>query len=179
MNKSTFLIICVFFVTVNSIFSQTVIRSKFKPMTYEEIVTPLTSTQKQKSQKKEAIGEEPKNNLNSSLSELKQKFSELKYISTDEKGDQYSDGTPTDGIGVFFYLKNNYVIEEAIVVQSNNGFAKEYFRTISNSFIQAGNYLDSSLSSEKKRFIYSYFYIDILNYTPEDTNTTLVVYSLR
>ena len=179
MNKSILLIFCVFYLTVSSIFSQTVIRSKFKPITYEVMVTPLTSTQIQRSQKNKAIGEEPKNNLNRSLSELKQKFTELKFIGTDEKGDQYSDGTPTDGIGVFFYLKNNYVIEEAMVVQSNDGFAKEYFKTISNSFIQAGNYLDSNFTNERNRFIYSYFYIDILNYNPNNINTTLIVYSLK
>ena len=48
-----------------------------------------------------ARSNEPATNIGATLSAMKMKFPELRYIGTDEKGDEYEDGHPEDGIGVY------------------------------------------------------------------------------
>jgi len=174
MKKATIIFLIII---SNQFISAQTTSARFEPFTYDQMRT--ASSAQGANRQRVATGEEPKNNLKSSLYELKQKFPALEFITTNEKGDQYSDGKPSDGIGVFFYVKNNIVVEEAMVVQSNDGFAMDYFKKVTTSFIQAGNYLGTNFSVNKNRFIYSYFYIDVLNYTLENKNTTFIAYSLR
>jgi hypothetical protein len=61
------------------------------------------------------FSQEPGNNLGKSLSTMKQEFPELRYIKTDQKGEQYEDGYPQDGIATFFYFRNNRVVEECMI----------------------------------------------------------------
>ena len=74
-----------------------------------------------------AQGHEPGNNLGKSLSLMKQQFPELRFLKSDEKGDEYQDGYTEDGIGIFFYFKNNVVIEECMIVQSKDDFPRMWF----------------------------------------------------
>ena len=73
-------------------------------------------------------------NIGSSLSSMKQRFPELRYIKTDAKGDEYEDGYPEDGIATFFYFKDNYVIEECMICQTDDGFPYEWYNSLVNSF---------------------------------------------
>ena len=78
---------------------------------------------------------EPGNNIGRTLSQMKQLFPELRYTKTDSKGTQYEDGYPQDGIATFFYFKNDRVVEECMIVQSNDGFPKVWFDQMVSSFI--------------------------------------------
>ena len=72
-----------------------------------------------------ARGDEPGNNLGKTISELRQVFPNAHYVRTEAKGDFYTDGEDTsEGLSCFFYLKNNRVIEECMIIQSNDGFPK-------------------------------------------------------
>lgn len=70
---------------------------------------------------------EPNCNIGKSLTQMKKDFPELRFTKTDTKGDQYMDGYPQDGIGVFFYMKDDIVIEECMIVQSNDGFPRMWY----------------------------------------------------
>jgi len=123
-----------------------------------------------------ARSDEPATNIGTSLSAMKIKFPELRYIGTDEKGDKYEDGYPENGIGMFFYFKNNIVIEECMIVQSDDGFARQVF----NSWVDAIyiNYsgICASSSYNAKHILYSNFRIHIIFVAENGTNTALIVY---
>lgn len=76
----------------------------------------------------------PGNNLGKSLNTMRQDFPELRYIRTDEKGDFYEDGYPEDGIAMFFYFRNNAVIEECMICESTDEFAKIWYNEMWKSF---------------------------------------------
>lgn len=54
---------------------------------------------------------EPNCNIGKSLTQMKKDFPELRFTKTDTKGDQYMDGYPQDGIGVFFYMHSKWMGE--------------------------------------------------------------------
>lgn len=119
---------------------------------------------------------EPATNIGNSLSYMKQKFPELRYIGSDAKGDQYEDGYPQDGIAVFFYFKNNRVVEECMIVQSYDGFARDIFQSwVDEFFIKRSGYCVKS-SYNAKHILYSKFRLHILFFSENGTNTALLVY---
>ena len=70
---------------------------------------------------------EPGNNLGKTISELRQVFPNARYVRTEAKGDFYTDGEdPSEGLSCFFYLKNNRVVEECMIIQSNDGFPSRW-----------------------------------------------------
>lgn len=82
-----------------------------------------------------ARGNEPGNNLGKTICELRQVFPNARYLRTEVNGDFYTDGEdPSEGLSCFFYLKNNRVIEECMIIQSNDGFPKMVYDAWINTF---------------------------------------------
>ena len=119
---------------------------------------------------------EPGNNIGRTLSQMKQLFPELRYTKTDSKGTQYEDGYPQDGIATFFYFKDNKVIEESMIVQSNDGFPRMWFDKMVDSFIT--NYPPGFGTSgyNAKHWCYSTFSVHLIFISEDDINTAMIVY---
>lgn len=118
---------------------------------------------------------EPKCNIGKSIYQMKKDFPELRYIKTDTKGHQYMDGYPQDGIGVFFYIKNEIVVEECMMVQSNDGFPQMWFTSMVNAF---SNYPPKFKVDKRnvKHLCYSTFSVHIIYISEHDTNTAMIIY---
>mgnify|MGYP006872985860 CR=1 FL=1 len=126
-----------------------------------------------------ANAQEPGNNLRKSLSVIKQEFPELRYIKTDAKGDEYEDGYPEEGVATFFYFRNGYVIEEAMILQDTNDFPYEWYKSQVHAFKSKNNYLQYIPKSGHNTFVYSYFNIELIYVEENGKNTALIVYTLR
>ncbi len=123
--------------------------------------------------------QEPGNNLGKSLSEMKLKFPELRYIKTDQKGDEYEDGYPQDGIATFFYFRNNQVIEECMICQSNDGFPLDWYRSLCTEFSKKWNASLHTNNNTHKEYVFSNFSVDLIYVSENNQNTALIVYSRR
>lgn len=119
---------------------------------------------------------EPGNNIGNSLTYMKQKFPELRYIKTDIKGEQYEDGYPQDGIATFFYFKDNKVIEECMIVQSDDGFPKMWYDKMVDTFITNYSYGFGTSSRYAKHWCFSTFQVHLIYVSEKGTNTALIVY---
>lgn len=119
---------------------------------------------------------EPGNNIGRRLSQMKQLFPELRYTKTDSKGTQYEDGYPQDGIATFFYFKDNKVIEECMIVQSNDGFPRMWFDKMVDSFVT--NYPPGFGTSgyNAKHWCYSTFSVHLIFISENNINTAMIVY---
>lgn len=119
---------------------------------------------------------EPGNNIGKTLSQMKQLFPELRYTKTDSKGTQYEDGYPQDGIAIFFYFKDNKVIEECMTVQSNDGFPRIWFNKMVDSFVT--NYPPGFGTSSYNAYhwCYSTFQVHLIYVSEKSMNTALIVY---
>lgn len=122
---------------------------------------------------------DPKCNIGKSLNQMKIEFPELRYVTTDQKGDQYEDGYPQDGIGVFFYFNDGIVVEECMICQSEDGFPKEWFNSMANEF-------DTKYYSKIERqtlctriYGFSTFKINLLYISENGMNTAMIVYEKR
>ena len=121
---------------------------------------------------------EPGNNLGKSLFQMKQDFPGLRYVGQDENGDKYEDGCPQDEIASFFIFKNNYLIEECLICQTNDGFPHMWFSSMVESFNKKWH---SALKVNKeyhKKYVFSYFTIDLIYVTENGDNTALIVYKI-
>lgn len=119
---------------------------------------------------------EPGNNIGRTLSQMKQLFPELRYTKTDSKGTQYEDGYPQDGIATFFYFKDNKVIEECMIVQSNDGVPRMWFDKMVDSFVT--NYPPGFGTSgyNAKHWCYSTFSVHLIFVSENNINTAMIVY---
>jgi hypothetical protein len=122
------------------------------------------------------MNNEPATNIGESLSAMKKKFPELRYIGTDEKGDEYEDGYPQDGIAVFFYFKNNRVIEECMIVQSYDGFAKNVFDSWIDGIYLKYPGMCSESNRNSKRILYRKYRLNIIFVAEYGKKTALLIY---
>ncbi|MBQ2366402.1 MAG: hypothetical protein II293_04495 [Bacteroidaceae bacterium] len=120
--------------------------------------------------------EQPGNNLGKSLYTMQQEFPELRFIRTDTKGDFYQDGYPQDGIALFFYFKENRVIEECMICQSTDGFSKMWYDSMWESFSSKYNYAVVENKYNSKKFKFRGFNIHLIYYAEDGKETALIVY---
>lgn len=120
--------------------------------------------------------EEPGNNIGLSLEVMMRDFPELRYIETDEKGDLYEDGYPQDGIAVFFYFQRNHVVEEFMIVQSNDGFPRMWFDSMAKALTSKYSEGFGISSYNEKHLCYSTFQVHLVYYSEESKNTALLIY---
>lgn len=119
---------------------------------------------------------EPNCNIGKSLTQMKKDFPELRFTKTDTKGDQYMDGYPQDGIGVFFYMKDDIVIEECMIVQSNDGFPRMWYDKMVDSFVS--NYPPGFGTSgyNANHWCYSTFSVHLIYVSENNINTAMIIY---
>lgn len=122
--------------------------------------------------------QEPGNNLGKSLTQMRQEFPELRYIKSDEKGQQYEDGYPEDGIAVFFYFNNNVVVEECMIVQSYNGFPKMWFEAMKDKFLSDFNPICGVNGSNRYVWCYSTFKIHLVYFQDQGVNNAMIIYEI-
>ena len=122
-----------------------------------------------------AKGKEPRNNLGKTISELRQVFPNASYVRTETKGDFYTDGEdPSEGLSCFFYLKNNRVIEECMIIQSNDGFPKMVYDQWINTF---SKYMSvAAFGDGVNHMCFSTFSMHIMFFAEYGKNTALLVY---
>lgn len=122
-----------------------------------------------------AKSNEPGNNLGKTISELRQVFPNARYVRTEAKGDFYTDGEdPSEGLSCFFYLKNDRVIEECMIIQSNDGFPKMVYDQWINTF---SKYMQvAAFGDGVNHMCFSTFSTHIMFFTEQDKNTALLVY---
>lgn len=120
--------------------------------------------------------QEPGNNLGKSLSLMKRDFPALRYLKTDSKGDEYEDGYPNNGQAVFFYFRNNIVVEECMIIQDSNDFPCMWFNTQVKAFHET-KYRNIEFKNGHYKFYYSYFTVDLIYVEENGNKTALVIYS--
>ena len=123
--------------------------------------------------------QEPGCNIGSSLSSMKQRLPELRYIKTDAKGDEYEDGYPEDGIATFFYFKDNYVIEECMICQTDDGFPYEWYNSLVNSFTSKYRTRLTTNTRSHKEYTFSNFRVNLIYVSEQGKNTTLITYEKK
>ena len=118
----------------------------------------------------------PGNNLGKSLSTMKKEFPELRFLRTEKKGDFYEDGYPEDGIALFFYLKNGFVIEECMICESTDGFPKMWYDSMCKSFTSKHPNALVKNTYNSKVYDFGDFKVSLIFYAKDGKNTALIVY---
>lgn len=119
---------------------------------------------------------EPEANIGKPLSLMKQEFPELRYVETNEKGDQYQDGYPMDGIATFFYFKDGYVVEECLICQSTDNFPLMWYESMVKAFNEIYSSYLSVNTKEYKQYVFSKFKVNLVFFTDKGKNNALIVY---
>lgn len=122
------------------------------------------------------FAQDPGTNIGTSLSVMRQKFPELRYVKTDEKGMMYEDGYPQDGIATFFYFRNDKVVEECMIVQSNDGFPRMWYDKMVDSFISNYSSVCAVNGYNVHRFCYSSFKVHLIYVSENGSNTAMIIY---
>ena len=121
--------------------------------------------------------DKPGTNLGKSLYTMKQEFPELRFIGSDENGERYQDGYTEDGISMFFRIRNNSVVEECMICDSDDGFSKMWFDELWKSFSSKWPYSVKVNKPYSKMFDFGSFKI-LMTFSQENgTNRALILYS--
>lgn len=121
--------------------------------------------------------DKPGNNLGKSLYVMKQEFPELRYLGSDENGDRYQDGYTEEGISMFFRIRNNSVVEECMICDSDDGFSKMWFDELWKSFSAKWPYSVKVNKSYSKMFDFGSFKILMTFSQERGSNRALILYS--
>lgn len=119
----------------------------------------------------------PGNNLGKSLYTMKQEFPEIRYLGTDASGDRYQDGYTEEGISFYFLLRNNAVVEECIICDSNDGFSQMWFSEMWKSFASKWPYSVKVNKPFSKMFDFSTFKILMTFSSENGINRATILYS--
>ncbi len=118
---------------------------------------------------------EPENNIGKSLSEMQQKYPELRFIGSDEKGDQYMDGYKKDNMATFFYLRDDQVVEEYIICESTSDAPYAWYKSkvalFDQKYYSAGRNIVYG-----KEYSFSTFRVKLICVTSEGIQTALLIY---
>lgn len=120
--------------------------------------------------------QDPGSNIGKSFYVMKQDFPGLRYVKTTEKGMLYIDGEPQDGISMFFTFYDNKVVEECMIVQADNGFARLWFDKMVDSFISNTSPVCGVHGYNAHHFCYSAFKVHLIYVSEKGTNTAMIVY---
>ena len=117
---------------------------------------------------------EPANNLGRSFSSMIDEWSDLSYINT--VGDRIVYGTQDDGTYYIFTFENGVLVEECMMVESTDGFAKMWHNAVLESFYKS-KFRTITRTSNGVKFRYSYFYVKVMYFSDKNKNTSLVIYT--
>ncbi len=118
----------------------------------------------------------PKNNLRIPLSELKKAFPDLKYNGPAGEYQVYIDGDVSEGVFSKFFLKNNRVLKEQLIVRSTNGFARDWFNSTSSSFTEKGGWVSYNMGVNENIYRYGNFKLVITYRSLSSYYETIVDY---
>ncbi len=119
----------------------------------------------------------PVSNVGKTLSVIKDEFSDLQYIDRDDKGDVYASGIESS-ITQYFTIKNNVVVEEALVCGSEDEFAHDFFIRYRNTFLE--KYKDAVIrdAGNEIKFIFPYYSLTATCSRKSDMNFAQIVFRL-
>lgn len=123
------------------------------------------------------FAEEPGTNLGKTLAQIKSEFPDLRFFKETSKGTEYIDGDPSEGIVGFFTFRSNRVVEECFIVQSDNGFARDWYNSLVNKFSKHTIGFGHKGPNEW-HWVYSTFTAHIIYGSENGINTTMVVYNV-
>lgn len=118
---------------------------------------------------------EPACNIGKSLSVMKQLFPKLRYVKSDAKSDEYEDGYLEDVTAIFFYLKDRKVVEEYMIIQSNDGFARSWYNSMVDAMLKYPYGFGAS-GYNAKYWGYSFFTLHLIYVSENGTNTAMIIY---
>lgn len=114
---------------------------------------------------------EPQNNLGRSFRSMKSEWQDLRYI---KQRDGRSIWGVKDEVATFIFgFVNETVVEEHMLVESNNGFAQEWYEAMLNSFLKT-ECSSITRTSNGYTFHYSYFHINITYSSDYSGETALI-----
>jgi hypothetical protein len=119
-------------------------------------------------------GAEPSNNLGKSYSRMVSDWPDMHYLRSNGVRQVY--GVQDDGISYIFTFENNGLVEECMMVESRDGFAKMWYNETLNSFYKT-SYRSVSRTSNGFKFHYSYFDVKIMYFSDYSGNTSMIIYT--
>lgn len=119
--------------------------------------------------------DEPENNIGSTLSAMQQKYPNLRFIASDEKGDQYADGYKKDNMATFFYFKDDQCIEEYIICESTDDAPYTWYKSKVALFDQKYYSVGRNIVYGRE-YSFSTFRVKLICVTSEGTQTALLIY---
>ena len=115
--------------------------------------------------------QEPKNNLGKTYLSLSREWPGLSFLQKTEDGYNVY-GTGEDGNFFVFYFKNEILKKECVIVESRDGFARQFYDSMRNSFYNSKNYKSVDWGEYMTTFYYSYFQIELFYYYYAKDGTT-------
>ncbi len=119
--------------------------------------------------------DEPESNIGSTLEAMQQKYPELRFIASDEKGDQYADGYKKDNMATFFYFKDGKCIEEYIICESTDDTPYTWYKSKVALFDQKYYSVGRNIVYGRE-YSFSTFRVKLICVTSEGTQTALLIY---
>ena len=105
---------------------------------------------------------------------MKSEWPDLHYIRSNGARTVY--GAQDDETSYIFTFENNAVVEECLMLESRDGFAKMWYNEILNSFYNT-NYCSVSRTSNGYKFSYSYFDVKIMYFSDPNGYTAMIIYT--
>lgn len=119
--------------------------------------------------------DEPENNIGQTLSAMQKKYPELRFVASDEKGDQYADGYQKNNMATFFYFKDDQCIEEYIICESTDDSPYIWYKSkvalFDQKYYSAGRNIVYG-----REYSFSTFRVKLICVTSEGTQTALLIY---
>ena len=119
---------------------------------------------------------EPQNNLGHSFNYMMSEWQDLRFINNNNGREVW--GVTEEGNSFIFTFENGVVVEECMMIESNDGFAREWYNAMLQSF-QKTSYRSLTRTSDGYTFHYSYFDIKVMYFSDYTGNTAMLLYTIE
>lgn len=119
---------------------------------------------------------EPQNNLGRSFNYMMSEWQDLRFINNNNGREVW--GVTEEGNSFIFTFENGVVVEECMMIESNDGFAREWYNAMLQSF-QKTSYRSLTRISDGYTFHYSYFDIKVMYFSDYTGNTAMLLYTIE
>ena len=119
---------------------------------------------------------EPQNNLGRSFNYMMSEWQDLRFINNNNGREVW--GVTEEGNSFIFTFENGVVVEECMMIESNDGFAREWYNAMLQSF-QKTSYRSLTRTSDGYTFHYSYFDIKVMYFSDYTGNTAMLLYIIE
>ena len=106
------------------------------------------------------FAQEPGNNLGKSYFTISADDPGMMFIEKNDEG-LYVYGSGEDGMFSLYYFKNDILIKEGLLVITDDGFAREFYDTMRETFYKKKGYKDIYMTEDKTIFYYSIFKVTL------------------